>query len=133
MYVRYFQDCVQCPHYSGCPYFKGVCKAGFQCNIIAGIPLYPVKMFFVFPLGVPWLWFIHVSGESIITRRTQQLAVWEDGVSCTVTRRSITILTSSNIWHPLPITSNLKLFCCSLVCCICVVLLFVAFTLAYLP
>ena len=30
MYVRYFQDRVQCPHYRGCPYVRGVCiKAGF--------------------------------------------------------------------------------------------------------
>ena len=26
--TRYIPDHTQCPHYSGCLYFKGVCKAG---------------------------------------------------------------------------------------------------------
>ena len=32
IYVRYFRGHTQCPHYSGCPHFWGVCKALFNCN-----------------------------------------------------------------------------------------------------
>ena len=30
IYIRYVQDGMQCPHYSGCLYFRGVHKAGFH-------------------------------------------------------------------------------------------------------
>ena len=30
--VLYVQDCNQCPHYSGCPYFRGIHKAVFHCT-----------------------------------------------------------------------------------------------------
>ena len=32
MYVRYPRDRTQCPYYSGCPYFRGVRKAGLHCT-----------------------------------------------------------------------------------------------------
>ena len=30
--VGYVPDHMQCPYYSGCPYFRGVHKAGFHCS-----------------------------------------------------------------------------------------------------
>ena len=31
IHVKYVWDHMQCPHYSGCPHFRSVCKAGFHC------------------------------------------------------------------------------------------------------
>ena len=34
IYIRYFQDCTQCLHYSGCPYFRDIRKARFHCKCV---------------------------------------------------------------------------------------------------
>ena len=33
IYVRCIWELMQCPHYSGCPFFRGVHKAGLRCSI----------------------------------------------------------------------------------------------------